>query len=111
MPFDLTELLHALRQTAVERDRQGGHAAAEKARIREAGLLRLAVPQKHGGLEQPWPDIYRLVRQVATVDSSLATCWPSTNCRWPLCSFTAMPNSSAAGCAAPPMNKAGGAMP
>ncbi|WP_087745529.1 MULTISPECIES: acyl-CoA dehydrogenase family protein [unclassified Acidovorax] len=72
MPFDLTDLLHTLRQTAVERDRQGGHATFEKAQIRDAGLLRLAIPQEHGGLEQPWPDIYRLVRQLAAVDSSLA---------------------------------------
>ena len=72
MSFDLTDLLHTLRQTAVERDRQGGHATVEKAQIRDAGLLRLAIPKEHGGLAQPWPDIYRLVRQVASVDSSLA---------------------------------------
>ena len=62
MSFDLTDLLHTLRQTAVERDRQGGHATVEKAQIRDAGLLRLAIPRQHGGLAQPWPDIYRLVR-------------------------------------------------
>lgn len=72
MPIDLTDLLPSLRASAVQRDRQGGHATAEKAQLRAAGVLRLAIPHIHGGLEQPWPDIYRLVRQVAAVDSSLA---------------------------------------
>jgi len=69
---DLSELLNTLRATAVERDRQGGHAALEKQRIRDAGLLLWSIPKVHGGLERPWPEIYRLVRQVATVDSALA---------------------------------------
>jgi hypothetical protein len=38
------DVLGTLEKTAVARDRQGGHAAAEKALLRDAGLLRLAIP-------------------------------------------------------------------
>ena len=38
------EALCTLEKTAVARDRQGGHAAPEKALLRDAGLLRLAIP-------------------------------------------------------------------
>lgn len=65
-------VLASLRQTVVERDKQGGHAAAEKALIRAAGLLRLSIPRAHGGDGHPWPEIYERVRQMATVDSALA---------------------------------------
>ncbi|QXZ08590.1 acyl-CoA dehydrogenase family protein [Comamonas sp. Y33R10-2] len=66
------DALSALAKTAAQRDRQGGHAAKEKALLRDAGLLRLAIPAKHGGDERSWPDIYRHVRALANVDSALA---------------------------------------
>lgn len=69
---DFPDLLNTLASTAVQRDRTGGHAAAEKALLRDHGLLRLAIPAVHGGDERSWPDIYRHVRAIATVDSALA---------------------------------------
>lgn len=69
---DLDNLLQRIRATAVERDARGGHAAEEKALLREAGLLLWSIPREHGGLGRPWPEIYALVRRVAAVDSSLA---------------------------------------
>jgi len=68
----LTLLIDDLRHGAAARDSAGGHAAGEKERIRQAGLLRLSVPAEYGGEGLPWPDIYRIVRRVAAVDSALA---------------------------------------
>ena len=65
-------LLEHLRLSAVARDRQGGHAAEEKALIRAAGLLRLSIPRQWGGEGWAWPAIYERVRRMATVDSALA---------------------------------------
>lgn len=62
----------ALAATAVERDRKGGTAWAERQALRDSGLLKLAVPAAHGGPETPWPTIYRIIRRFAEVDSSLA---------------------------------------
>jgi len=69
---DLDTLLERIGSTAVERDARGGHAAEEKALLREAGLLLWSIPREHGGLGRPWAEIYALVRRVAAVDSSLA---------------------------------------
>lgn len=69
---DFTDVLATFEKTAVARDRQGGHAAQEKALLRDAGLLRLAIPSQHGGDERSWPDIYRHIRALAAVDSALA---------------------------------------
>ncbi|MBS0371870.1 MAG: acyl-CoA dehydrogenase family protein [Proteobacteria bacterium] len=69
---DLAPLLAELRRTAVERDKRGGHPAEEKALLQAAGLLRLSIPAQLGGDERPWPEIFALVRRVATVDSALA---------------------------------------
>ncbi|MDP9940475.1 acyl-CoA dehydrogenase family protein [Ectopseudomonas alcaliphila] len=65
-------LARRLAASAVERDRAGGSAQAERELIRESGLLTLAVPQQYGGLGVAWPEIYRIVRYLAAVDSSLA---------------------------------------
>ena len=46
----LDELLPQLQATAVARDRAGGHAAAEKALLRDHGLLLLSIPQERGGV-------------------------------------------------------------
>lgn len=69
---DLAGLLAALRETAAQRDRDGGHAAQEKQWIADAGLLTLAVPREFGGAGARWTDIYRTIRTLATVDSALA---------------------------------------
>nr|WP_321945955.1 acyl-CoA dehydrogenase family protein [Paraburkholderia sp. J10-1] len=69
-------LLEALRANAAQRDLAGGHAAAEKQRIADAGLLTLAVPREFGGQFGKdgvrWSDIYATIRALARVDSALA---------------------------------------
>ncbi len=69
-------LLEALRANAAQRDLAGGHAAAEKQRIADAGLLTLAVPREFGGQFGKdgvrWRDIYATIRALARVDSALA---------------------------------------
>jgi len=72
MNLPLDNLLARIKATAVERDARGGHAAEEKALLREAGLLDLSIPRAYGGAERPWPEIYALIRRIAAVDSSLA---------------------------------------
>lgn len=72
MNLPLDNLLARIKDTAVERDARGGHAAEEKELLREAGLLNLSIPRGYGGAERPWPEIYALVRRLAAVDSSLA---------------------------------------
>ncbi|MGV2292906.1 acyl-CoA dehydrogenase family protein [Trinickia sp. YCB016] len=68
----LASLIDALRATAAQRDRDGGHAAQEKRWIRDAGLLTLAVPREYGGQGATWPAIYATIRDIARVDSALA---------------------------------------
>jgi alkylation response protein AidB-like acyl-CoA dehydrogenase len=69
---DLAGLLDALRASAAQRDREGGHAAQEKQWIADAGLLTLAVPREYGGPGARWPEIYETIRKIAQVDSALA---------------------------------------
>src|SRR3984957_18447098 len=71
-PRDLSSLLEALRASAAQRDRDGGHAAQEKQWIADAGLLTLAVPREFGGPRARRPEIYETIRKVARVDSALA---------------------------------------
>jgi alkylation response protein AidB-like acyl-CoA dehydrogenase len=69
---ELGSLLEHLKATAAERDRLGGHAAAEKQLIKAAGLLTLSIPEAYGGKSEPWSVIYDLVRRIAAADSALA---------------------------------------
>ncbi|MGF6817953.1 alkylation response protein AidB-like acyl-CoA dehydrogenase [Paraburkholderia atlantica] len=69
---DLTTLLAALRASAAQRDREGGHAAQQKQWIADADLLTLAVPREFGGAGARWSAIYDVVRELARVDSALA---------------------------------------
>jgi len=73
---DLTEVVlttaDALAATAVERDRAGGTALAERRLLRDSGLLTLAIPQALGGQGAGWPLIFRILRRLAEADSSLA---------------------------------------
>ncbi|HDR9200203.1 acyl-CoA dehydrogenase family protein [Burkholderia vietnamiensis] len=68
----LDRALDALRETAVARDRTGGHAADAKQRLADAGVLTLAVPREFGGQEAEWPAVYDTIRRIARVDSALA---------------------------------------
>jgi alkylation response protein AidB-like acyl-CoA dehydrogenase len=65
-------LASELAQTAVERDRAGGHPAAERELIRASGLLSLTIPRELGGLGADWSTFYRALRRLAEVDSALA---------------------------------------
>ncbi|WP_070887711.1 acyl-CoA dehydrogenase family protein [Pseudomonas sp. D2-3] len=65
-------LARQLAASAVERDKAGGSALAERELLRGSGLLTLAVPQQFGGQGAAWPEIYRIVRHLAAADSSLA---------------------------------------
>lgn len=65
-------LAERLATTARQRDREGGTAKAERAMIRESGLLKLSVPADWGGWGAPWPTVFRVVRALATADASLA---------------------------------------
>ena len=65
-------LAQALAGNAVERDRTGGHAAAERELIRASGLLDLTTPRAHGGWGQSWQTFYASLRRIAQADSSLA---------------------------------------
>lgn len=65
-------LADLLAQTAVERDRVGGHAGAQRDAVRASGLLALTVPRRHGGLERGWDELFGIVRRLARVDSAIA---------------------------------------
>lgn len=70
---DALETLAAqLAATAIERDRAGGHAAAERELIRSSGLLRLSIPTAYGGAGAAWSTVLAAVRRLAEVDSALA---------------------------------------
>jgi alkylation response protein AidB-like acyl-CoA dehydrogenase len=72
VPQATEALAQALASTAVERDRAGGHAAAQRQLIRDSGLLLLGIPRQYGGLQADWPTLYRTVRRLAQADSALA---------------------------------------
>lgn len=66
------EVASRLEETAIERDKKGGTAYAERQLIRESGLLNLIIPQEYGGAEEDWKTAMQIVRLFANVDSSLA---------------------------------------
>ena len=59
-------------ETAVERDRAGGTAKAERDALRESGLLGLSIPKEFGGGGASWTVVFGAVRRLARVDPSLA---------------------------------------
>lgn len=61
-----------LADTAVARDRRGGHAGPEREIIRNSGLLTLSIPAEYGGQAQPWSVIFDTIRILAREDSALA---------------------------------------
>jgi alkylation response protein AidB-like acyl-CoA dehydrogenase len=68
----LDSLVEQLSATAVERDRQGGHAAHERELIRASGLLALTIAPELGGLGGGVAELFAVVRRLARVDSALA---------------------------------------
>jgi alkylation response protein AidB-like acyl-CoA dehydrogenase len=72
-PLKIAERLAAdFAQTAIERDRLGGTALRERRLLRESGLLNLLIPESLWGGGSDWPDILKIVRLFARVDSSIA---------------------------------------
>ena len=65
-------LARRMAQTAVQRDREGGHPAREREWLRDSGLLTLSIPKDFGGLGASWPTVYRVIRTLAQADSALA---------------------------------------
>ncbi len=65
-------LKQKLKETAAQRDQLGGTAFHERQLIRDSGLLRLSLPREFSGDAQEWPVIFHTVREIASVDSSLA---------------------------------------
>lgn len=68
----LDRIVEQLAATAVQRDREGGHAAEQRELIRASGLLALTIPEAHGGLGGGIPEFFEVVRRIARVDSALA---------------------------------------
>ena len=58
--------------TSIERDKNGGTPKYERDRIRESDLLKIAIPKIYGGWELPWNEVFRISREFAKVDSSIA---------------------------------------
>lgn len=66
------ELISEFAETAAERDKQGGTPKYERDRLRQSGLLNLIVPREYGGIGETWSNTLKIVRDFATVDSSIA---------------------------------------
>ena len=66
------ELAAKLAATARDRDRLGGTPRAERALIRDSGLLRLVIPRALGGLGAAWPTAMQITQLLAAADSSIA---------------------------------------
>ena len=72
-PIAVAEALaERLSQSAAQRDREGGHAGAEREWIRESGLLNLSIPVAFGGDGASWVTVYQVIRILARADSALA---------------------------------------
>jgi alkylation response protein AidB-like acyl-CoA dehydrogenase len=72
-PIALAEALaERLAPNAAQRDREGGHAGAEREWIRQSGLLTLSIPAEFGGQGASWATVYQVIRILARADSALA---------------------------------------
>ena len=58
--------------TSIERDKNGGTPKYERDRIRDSGLLKIAIPKAYGGWELPWLEVFKISREFAKVDSAIA---------------------------------------
>lgn len=71
-PLEIARRLAAKwRETAVDRDRAGGSATAERQDLRDSGLLSLLVPKEYGGWGADWPTVFEVIREIAKADGSL----------------------------------------
>jgi len=60
-----------LAATSRDRDRLGGTPRAERALIRDSGLLKLVIPREWGGLGAAWPTAMQVTQILAAADSSI----------------------------------------
>lgn len=67
-----TALAQEFSQTAIERDLQAGTPQRERDRLRQSGLLQLIIPQCYGGGGESWMTTFKVTRELAKVDSSIA---------------------------------------
>jgi len=67
-----TALAQEFSQTAVDRDLQAGTPQQERDRLRQSGLLQLIIPQRYGGIGESWMTTFKVARELAKVDSSIA---------------------------------------
>jgi alkylation response protein AidB-like acyl-CoA dehydrogenase len=66
------QLADQLATTARDRDRLGGTPRAERALVRDSGLLKLGIPSAWGGDDAPWPTRLAVVQRLAAADASIA---------------------------------------
>lgn len=66
------ELARKLAATARDRDRLGGTPRAERALVRDSGLLKIGIPVAWGGGGASWPTIMQVTQIIAGADSSMA---------------------------------------
>jgi alkylation response protein AidB-like acyl-CoA dehydrogenase len=69
---EAARLAAEFRATAAARDLAAGTPTSERNQIRASGLLKLSIPTGLGGCGATWPDLLRVVREIATADASLA---------------------------------------
>jgi alkylation response protein AidB-like acyl-CoA dehydrogenase len=66
------KLAAKLAATARDRDRLGGTPRAERALVRDSGLLRLVIPLEWGGIGAAWPTAMQITQILAAADASIA---------------------------------------
>jgi alkylation response protein AidB-like acyl-CoA dehydrogenase len=66
------ELRKIFHQDAAARDKAGGRPTEQIELIRKSGLLKVQIPREYGGEGQPISTAYRIVREFARTDGSLA---------------------------------------
>lgn len=66
------ELRKVFEVDAPERDRAGGRPLEQIRLLKESGLLKLQIPKRYGGIGESWETVYRIVREFAKTDGSLA---------------------------------------
>lgn len=66
------ELARQLATTAHARDLAGGTPHAERALVRESGLLAIGIPAAWGGGGASWPTVLQVVQILAGADASIA---------------------------------------
>ena len=57
---------------AVQRDRDGGAPVEQIRLLKDAGIPSIQIPREYGGAGASWVTVFRIVRELAKVDGSLA---------------------------------------